>query len=207
MIGVLIAYHTFLREKRFIQGVLCSVVTGLVTVVAYFPSYLYSGRTFAFLDFAIGDWPVIGYVARFVVRNVYFWGVPGAALIALSILPIVRERFRVRNPWRGNVVVTALLAIAAMEAVYLRVPLDMAYLLPILPFTLILLGLGLANRRTFLIMIVAAILSYHFVDIKLIQPDNPNNASGATLTFCVQRGYTLCFLAERDRQRVVAASH
>lgn len=66
---------------------MCAIVGAVVAALLYVPAYVSAGYSFGFLDYAIGEWSLLGYVARFVIRNVYFWGIPGVVAVAVLCLP------------------------------------------------------------------------------------------------------------------------
>lgn len=56
---------------------------------------------------------------------------------------------------------------------------------------------ALFERRGVLVALFVAILSYHAVNLPVIQPDRPDNATGANVSLSLQKGCTLNFMAKR----------
>jgi hypothetical protein len=85
-----------------------------------------------------------------------------------------------------------------------------AYLLPMLPFALILLGLALQYRRRILLTTTILIFSFNFVNLNLAHPDIPDNATRANLGLFLEPGYLLTDLSARlavTRTLVASSSH
>ncbi len=135
-------------------------------------------------------------LGRFAYKNLYFWGVPaGLLLVTLSF-------FFWRNaPWRKTRDAALLagvcgLALLASEALFLSFPVEVEYLLPILPFFLLLVGAGLKSRRVLLVFL-ALVLSYNLVNFNIAHPDSPGQASSASIGLWVEPGY----MAQEMRMR------
>src|SRR5262245_55405908 len=92
--------------------------------------------------------------------TVLLWGVPGFALLAAAFAAAIVSRARAPSvpPLPARVQQAALLAIALELVLYLRLPHDEGYLLPAVPFTL-LLAAAWAPRRWFLAACAGAIVS------------------------------------------------
>jgi len=88
------------------------------------------------------------------------------------------------------------LALLASEALFLSFPVEVEYLLPILPFFLLLVGAGLKSRRVLLVFL-ALVLSYNLVNFNIAHPDSPGQASSASIGLWVEPGY----MAQEMRMR------
>jgi hypothetical protein len=84
-----------------------------------------------------------------------------------------------------------MLCIVVFEALFLKVPLENEYLLPMLPFALILIGVLLRDRRKALIGLVCVQLSYAMININLARPDQENHATDATVGLWIEPGYVV----------------
>ena len=100
----------------------------------------------------------------------------------------------------------AIAVIIGIEALFLGLPVQRAYLLPMLPFVLILLGIAMKDRSRALLALTILIASYNFVSINLARPDVPDHATRARFGIFLEPGYLLDDLASRRRSRGIAAS-
>ncbi len=111
-------------------------------------------------------------LGRFAYKNLYFWGVP-AGLFSIVVLFL---SLRNRAAWksRDRLLLAGLcgLVLAGSEVVFLRFPIEVEYLLPILPFFLLLAGSGLRSRQIWLVFLVL-VLSFGFINVEFCSPELP----------------------------------
>ena len=140
---VALAGYVFWQRAEDRRGVAWSVGLGFgLGALCFVPTLVQYGGTLGFLV-PVGaeeqaGWSWLERVGRFGYKNVYVWGLP-ATLVLVGALGfgasrVIRER--IRNPVLGLAAAGVLL----YEALYLRYPLEPEYLLPLVPF--VLLGLG-----------------------------------------------------------------
>ncbi len=177
------------RDERAGVGQ-AAAVAGVLGAACYLPSAWEFGWTLGFLEPAgMGGaelWTWTLRLGRWGYKNIYFWGLGGtlalAGIVALGL----------RSGWpreRRSLLLLAAVVGLAYEALYLLYPLDMGYLLPMLPFVLLALGVVLAGRRSWLIALVVLVASYNLVSVNLARPDRPFEASDAALGVWVEGGY------------------
>jgi hypothetical protein len=162
----------------------------------YIPEFISSGSSLRFLTYYVGPWTFGGYLGRFIYKNVYFWGLPATMLLIAAAPRMIRtlaECGRRSIP----IVVLSLSIVLLFEVLFLKIPVQRAYLLPMLPFILILLGFGLRGRERMLFAIAIAVFSYNFINLNLARPDVADQATHARLGFFVERGYLLNDVAAR----------
>lgn len=80
---------------------------------------------------------------------------------------------------------------------FLKIPVQRAYLLPMLPFALILLGLATRERPRLLMVITLLIFSYNFVSLNIARADVRDHATRAILGPFIDRGFLLDDVAAR----------
>jgi hypothetical protein len=78
----------------------------------------------------------------------------------------------------------------------LKLPIQRAYLLPILPFALILFAIAFRDRRM-LIGMAILIFSFDFVNLNLARPNLRDHATHATIGLFIEPGYLLDDAARR----------
>jgi hypothetical protein len=152
----------------------------------YVPAWLAAGRTAGFLV-AGDDWVSLGNnLGRSLVKNVAVAGVPLVVLLGAAVPALVRSLRR----WGADPMVRfAVLALAATEVLYLRMPWKPAHLLPGLLALVLWIGAGDRNRRPFLWLLVAAIAVNGLVTFRPVTSDNPDAATGATFAPTVTIGW------------------
>jgi hypothetical protein len=167
-----------------------------IGAMLYLPQFVAAGGSLRFLTYYRGTWTARDCLGRFIYKNVAFWGLPATVfLIAVSPL-IVRALLRPDRRF-SRISILAILIIFAFEALFLKLPVQRAYLLPMLPFVLILIGVALRDQRGLLLATAALVFSYNFVNVNLARPDVPDHATRAVFGVFFERGYLLDDFAAR----------
>lgn len=187
---LLFAY--FFNKKQDKNKVLLSVcISAIIGAIFYILPFLHAGCTFGFFTYYIGEWNWIGHLARFVYKNIYFWGLQTCiAFLSLSFL-MINGLKRNYEPRHKNVIVTSILVIVVYEILYLEMPTNKNYLLPMLPFALMLLGISLKRYKRLLILLIIFQLSYNFININIARPNVPNNATTSKIGLWLEQGYLI----------------
>ena len=162
------------------RAALLAAVAAAGAALVYLPSFLAAGSSLAFAQNDVPTSTALTQFGRFAVKDLYFLG-PFAAIVLLLCAPALLATLRrwradwvVRFSWSGLVI---------SQLLFLRFPWKMGHLLPSLVFLALLLGVGLRDRPRLLVALVAAHLLYGAVNLQLVEPDNPNAATGGRLTF------------------------
>lgn len=149
-------------------------------VLLYVPSFLAAGSSLAFAQNEFSTSSPLVQLGRFAVKNLYLVG-PFAAVVLVLTVPSL---LRVVRGWRVDWLVRfATLGLVLTQLLFLRFPWKFGHLLPSLACLALLLGRALAGRRALLAAVVVAQAAYAVVNLQLIRPDNPNEATGGELTF------------------------
>lgn len=156
--------NDILKKKIVIASIFSFLIAGL----CYVPSFIWAGYSLDFLTYSIGDWSLLGYIARFIYKNLYFFGVQGLLLFFI-ILIIFRKNMKeqISKNKFDYLFVLSILIFIAFEIFFLKVPIEKEYLLPILPFVSIILGRLFPNNRIVLILLLIAVISYNFISINI----------------------------------------
>jgi hypothetical protein len=112
-----------------------------------------------------------------------------------------------RDAWRAQRGLVAFCAvmIAVVEALYLQFPIEVPYLLPMLPFLFALAGLAARDRPWLLRAWVVAIVASGLVAILPAQPDRRGEARSAVLGLWIAPGWLVRGVVRRvEAQRDVA---
>jgi hypothetical protein len=175
------------RRRVLVAGVVAVALGGLF----YLPPFRQAGYSLAFLKPMTGGaefWTPKLRAARFVYKNLYFWGL--AAALALPVLLLMGWR-RLLDPARRRVVLACAGVVAAYELLFFKYPIEIAYLLPVLPAVLILLGIGLAHRPVALGCFGALLLSYAVLNVNIARPDQHGRAMGGLVGLWLEPGYVI----------------
>ena len=170
-------------------------VTAVVGVSLYIPEFVASGNSLGFLTYYLGEWTLTDRVGRFIYKNVYFWGLPVAIFLGVFASMLMRKLLSDRN-WMTIVMLSGSIVLS-FEALFFKLPVQRAYLLPLLPFALMLIGIGLRDRRRMLYTFAALVFSYNFISLSLARPDVPDRATRAIFGIVVEPGYLLTDVAAR----------
>ncbi len=153
-------------RKRDLQA---GAVFAGMTVLAYLPGWFAAGG--AMFRVTVGDARVPffaltgfdswwAYAGRFAYKNVYLWGLPGFLIVSLAAIAAIRRFRRAPRP-RGAWIIAAGFAAAMLylQALFLRLPLEVSYLLPVL-----FLGLALACLSPRAPLLLGLLLLSHGVE-------------------------------------------
>lgn len=176
--GFYLPYLQQRRElgKRFFQGILLFL---FASATLYLPVFFASGMTLSFLKYADDtSGGAVGTIARFVYKNVYFWGLP--TFIVLGVFLIQERQFywsQIRNtPFRQatpeRLVFHAVLwCLIYNELLFAKLPHQYQYLIPVL-FCVAFLIAQLPNLRKqviFLSLIIALHTVHALVNLDILQ--------------------------------------
>lgn len=187
VVGVLGYAWGTLKDER--PGVLrAGLGAMLLGAACYLPSAHEFGWTLGFLEPAgLGGpelWTWLMRLGRWGYKSLYLWGVPTVILlVGVGVFVLYRRRWP-----RPMLLGLCVFVVLAYEALFLRFPLDVSYLLPIVPFILIALGVLLAEHRQWLVVFVAVLALYNVLSINVAQPDRPFAASDASFGLWLEPG-------------------
>jgi hypothetical protein len=168
------------RTPPWAHALAAGATATVVGLALYIPSYRAADSSLAFAQNDVPTSSLFVQLGRFLVKDLYFVG-PFAAVVLLLCLPALA---RVLRRWRADWLVRlGLVTMVVSQILFLRFPWKMGHLLPTLVGLALLLARALGDRPRLLAALVAAQLLYGAVNITLIEPDNPNAATGGELTF------------------------
>jgi hypothetical protein len=169
---------------------MAAILATTIGATLYLPEFVASGNTLGFLTYYLGTWTLTDHLGRFIYKNAYFWGLP-ATIFFLAILPMLIHELVGSDHKFSRIIVLSVSIVIPFEALFLKIPVQRAYLLPILPFVLILLGIALRKHPRMLLATTILICSYNFVNLNLARPDVPDNARHAIVGLFIEPGYLL----------------
>jgi hypothetical protein len=187
-VGGVLAYALFTArdDQRGVVG--AGLIAGVLGAACYLPSAWEFGWTLGFLQPAgLGGeelWTWTLRLGRWGYKSLYLWGLPTA--IFLFVLGVLALR---RWPRPTPPLLWLCLGVFVMyEALFLRYPLDVGYLLPVVPFVLVALGVLFAEHRRVLLAFVVVLALYNVVSLNVARPDQPFQATGASVGLWVEPG-------------------
>ncbi len=199
LVGFALAEHKLERRGIAVAALVAFGLGGL----CYVPSLVAHGGTLGFLAVYGAEeqatWTWAERLGRVAYKNLYLWGLPTGLLIAGLGVRAVPRRTPGLTPAQRRVFVLCLAVVGAYEALYVRYPLEQEYLIPIIPFVLV--GLGLSVGRRGLVALFALVLAYNAVSVNLARPDRPNWAQSVEVGVWVEPGYLVADIRQRLRMR------
>lgn len=206
MVPLLVAHVAWTRpgDRRGALGAL--LLATALGAACYLPALGETGGTLAFLrPSGMGGpelWTPGLRLGRFGFKNIHAWGPVGMlALLGTAAWALVRRRTEVTAAEWRPLVGLALSVVAAYELLFLAFPLEAEYLIPMLPFTLVLLGLALGRRPAVLAVVLALVVLHNGVALTLARPDRAYNARGASVGLWVEPGLLVADVRMRLRLR------
>ncbi len=161
------------RRRVFVSACTAALATALV----FTPSIIHAGGlSFAQNDFATSS--IFVQLGRAAVKDLTLLG-PVASLVLLATVPAL---WAAVSGWRVTWLVRfALPGFVLSQLLFIRFPWKMPHLLPCLLCLVILLAVGLQDRPKLLIALVVLQLLFAVVRVDVIEPDNPNQATGGRI--------------------------
>ncbi|MCG8545849.1 MAG: hypothetical protein MJE12_16745 [Alphaproteobacteria bacterium] len=179
-------------RRIFLSGLL----TGVLSTALYVPAFIAAGYSLGFLTYVIGDWGLMAHVARYLFKNVYLFGL----LFCLGLFAVLLTG-GARRLWQDNRdgIGLALVAVAlAVQLMFLKLPLEIAYLLPF-AFVVALL-LARSQPKWVMAVLCALVASYNVFSVNLFDisyASDRNQATGASFRISLGKGYLWRDLARR----------
>lgn len=179
------------RSKLLLSG----LAVALLSFILFIPPLDFLEWDFSrWLVLSMGDpllWTPLLRVGRFLYKNLMFWSVPAALwLLYLFIRGVVKPGTIQVRKW-DLLTWLCLVVIIASEVLFLRVPIEMEYLLPMLPFALILLGRGFSRQPKFLLILLVLVFLSNFLWINPARSTSPNQTSAVVYGLWLEKGYLL----------------
>jgi hypothetical protein len=181
-----------IRARR---ALIAAAIAAVVGLVCYVPGFLSAGGSLAFAqnDFRTAGPAVM--LGRAAAKDLYFFG-PFAAVVLIIAVPALA---RALPAWRTSWLVRfTVIGAVLVEGLFIRFPWKMGHLLPLLVCIALFAGYALRDRPRLLVALVIAQLLYAFVNVQLLEPDNPNDASAANVVFDIRWGVVVTDTACRS---------
>jgi hypothetical protein len=169
-------------------------------LIFYIPSWITVGENLTFLQGHLGSdalWTLKMHIGRVLYKPLYLFGII-ADLLLLCHLFINWKRIRgVINDHR-DFVKASIGAVIGTSLLYAKYPIEESYLLPAVPFLLILIGISTNGSHRWLPWsLVIASVSFWFVSFPLATPNHPGQASSATIGMRIETGVLVADIENR----------
>ena len=198
--AILLLFFITRREDRG-RILLSTAISFIITALAIVLPWDFTEWSPGFWTLSTGAqelWTFPMRAGRFLYKNIYFWGLPATFLLTVALLPLSRGRKALFACEKREITILSLCVILLNQVLFFLNPIEIEYLLPTLPFWLFLLGIGLAEKKTWLFILLVAVLLTNLVSINIARPDTPSAASGASFGVWIEPGYTLTDVAWRQ---------
>jgi len=204
--GILLFLLITLPQLRK-QMILAGFVATLVGVTCYLPSADFVGWNMRFLTPTVGDsqyWSLYLRFGRLVYKSMTFWSIPVVLGLAIAAVIGVRKAGDIRRSPQAGIFIFSGLMVVAYEAFYSYIPTEPTYLLPSVPFMLIMLGLILKDKRRVLAVLAGLMFLSNFAALEFARPNVVNKATAAEYGVWLVPGH---LVEDVQARSVMAASH
>lgn len=180
--------------------ILAGVVTTICTLLFYVPSIDFAEWDFSYISPSVGTavyWTPILRIGRWVYKTIYFWSPPVIIILAWGILRLLTKRAKwplLENrslPW------ASIAMIFVIQAFYMYIPTEPAYMIPTIPFWMILMGIAFADKKKVLYILLALVILSNFVSFNVARPDKVNQATGAQYGLWIEPGHLVKDVTKR----------
>ena len=191
----IVGYQAFKSDYKWHSIVITTIGMIVVNLAAYFLPFDFARRDLSLFltqippDEAVWSMPMR--IGRWGYKNLQFWGIPTVFLLGLTgfILLIRRGDWKIYQSQPFFLMCLTTLAIT--EILFFRYPVELEYLLPMLPIIALLFTQIAAQRKRLIIWISLLSLLNGFIAIALAEPNIANRASSATFGIKGEQGYLL----------------
>ena len=142
-------------------------------------------------------WSTFLRVGRFFYKNIVFWSMPVTLFLFAAVSYLLKKKVKVGDNL-SKIIAILFIIIFAYEALFFYAPLDPSYLLPILPFSIMLFGIFFQNYRKMIIALLLLVFLSNFIVFNFAKPDVKNFATKAHYGLWLEPGY----LVETTRERM-----
>lgn len=170
IIGIFYIYFLYITYRNsetmeMIRLLISGAFSVCFIILLFIPSFIAADNTIGFLTYYIKDWTFLGHLVRFVYKNIYLFGLFPCLFFALIILGKLVKK---NSHFSLTPEIQAGLAILLVhELLFLKIPLEISYLLPLL-FVIIPVCVQILQTRRFVMYIfLGLIVSYGF----FVNPD------------------------------------
>jgi len=198
LVLALLLLHRLITIKAALVSLLMATP---LSIVFYFPPLAFVGwvwhRIFRLVTGGSEYWSLFMRIGRFVYKNIVFWSAPVLAFLAWEIIYSLVRRIKLRGD-SVRLIASCVAILLTYEILFFYAPLDPSYLLVILPFTVLIVGILLADKRKALLTLLLLVFISNFVVVNFARPNVKNFATDARYGLWLDPG----FLVETTQRRI-----
>ena len=172
------------RKANIIRLVKLILSTLIVGGLLFYPVYAKYGNQF-FMYYELPYPSIAKVLYKFFIET---WGLVGLLALFISVIvfflpsPVAARRYLFPRSINEKYVVAWLVAIDLYIIAFLRLPMESGYLIPIIPFVILIFGKYLYSKA-FAFLAVMLILSSFFFNISPVEREDAATASAISFTF------------------------
>ncbi len=194
-VGLFLVFLYFTQKEQRRQLIPTAAGVAILSFILFLPPLDFLEWDMSrWLVLSTGDpalWTPLLRFGRFFYKNLMFFSLP---VVLWGIVTLVRNvifRNKGTTPQVDGLHWLSLAVILGVELMFLRVPIEMEYLLPLLPFALILAGRRLSDQPGILWLLFLFVLLSNFLWINPARSITPNQASEVIFGLWLEPGYLL----------------
>jgi hypothetical protein len=187
----IIGYFIFIRALSWRWIIIVCTIISFISALSYVLSFANANWSLSFLNSHMGTneiWTPLLRLGKCTYKSISFWGIPTALFLCITFIPMIRNIKSFRDDPRKSVSFLSLSIIIIYEILFFNFPIEPGYLLPILPFVLLLLGFGLGKRTGYYVILLVLLFSSNFIKIDILKPNMPRHATHATVGIWIDDG-------------------
>lgn len=198
IIFVIYVYHIYLYyESQDIKSSLKYFLSGVLgvffMVILFLPVFFHWNYSFGFFSYTIGDWSILGYISRFLYKNVALYGLVPFTMILYLIISNLKKL-----PKKAHVVF-AIAIIIVQELLFLKIPLQVSYILPLVFIVFIIVSYLATKKSLLILLLIVFVNSFVTLDVlKFTYNDEGNEAIDATPGLFIKKGIFLEEIEQRS---------
>jgi len=190
--GVMLLWAFIFEVQNRKRILLSGVITVIISFIFYLPPITFAEwKTHIFFPSIGGEefWSLYLRAGRFIYKSIYFWSPPAFFILVWGLV-----RLGISGKLKGNkkvlqICILALALIIGIEIFYYRLPTEPSYLMPMIPFWMILIGFAFSDKKWVLGLLLSLVIISNFVIINIARPDKINQATGAEFGLWIEPGH------------------
>ena len=200
VVGVFLLWFLYQNRQKWRHILQTLLAAGVFTILFYLPPADFAEWNTRFLQATVGGaeyWSMYLRLGRFVYKNIYFWSPLAVFVLVWGSIRLIRGWKELSSPLYKGLPWVAAIIILGMEMFYMGIPTEPTYLLPTLPFWLLLLSIAFRKKRAVLLVLLALIFLSNFVTFNVARPNVTDKATGAQYGLWVEPGYLVTDVQKR----------
>lgn len=192
VVAVFYLWVFFTQKEDRGKIILGGVITVCLTVLFYVPSLDFAEWNLAYVSPSVGTevfWTPMLRIGRWVYKTIYFWSPPVILVLAWGVVRLIAKRSKWKQLPDRSVLLASAALILVIQSFYLYIPTEPAYMIPTIPFWLILMGVAFSDKKSVLTVLLILVVLSNFVSINVARPDKVNQATGAQYGLWIEPGH------------------